>query len=79
MFSNGGLASLLKCTMMEVHLKRESSNVHDAANSILLVMLKSGDILGHLEKYAAVLVPMMDSNLPGLVVKAQIGNASTLC
>lgn len=62
-----GLAKLH--TMMNVYLKREPSNVHDS-NSIL-VMLKSGEILGHLEKkYASVLAPVMDSNLPGLVVKA---------
>lgn len=61
-----GLASLH--TMMDVHLKREPSNVHDA--NAILVMLKSGEILGHLEKYATILAPVMDSNLPGLVVKA---------
>ena len=62
-----GLASLH--TMMDVHLKREPSNAHDA--NAILVKLKSGEILGHLEeKYATVLAPVIDSNLPGLVVKA---------
>ena len=62
-----GLANLH--AMMNVRLKREPGNVYDS--SAILVILKSGEILGHLEeKHAAVLAPVMDSNLPGLVVKA---------
>ena len=55
--------------MMNVRLRREPGNVYDA--NAILVHLKSGEILGHLEKrYAHVLAPIMDSNLSGLVIKA---------
>ena len=55
--------------MMNVHVKREYGNVHDV--KAILVQLKSGESLGHLEKkYASVLAPVMDSHLPGLVIKA---------
>lgn len=41
-----GLAKLQP--MMNVRVKRESGNVHDA--NAIIVQLKSGEILGHLEK-----------------------------
>ena len=56
-------------SMMNVRIKREFGNVHDA--NAILVQLKSGEMLGHLEqKHASVLAPIMDSHLPGLVIKA---------
>ena len=66
-----GLAKLH--SMMNVRVKRESENVH-VANAIV-VELKSGEMLGHLEKrYARVLAPIMDSHLPGLVRKCLVGS-----
>lgn len=56
-------------SMMNVCVTREFGNVHDV--NAILVQLKSGETLGHLEKkYASVLAPIMDSHLPGLVIKA---------
>ena len=55
-------------SMMNVRVKREFGNVHNV--NAILVQLKSGETLGHLEKYASVLAPVMDSHLPGLVIKA---------
>lgn len=55
--------------MMNVRVIREFGNVHDV--NAILVQLKSGETLGHLEKkYASILAPIMDSHLPGLVIKA---------
>ena len=56
-------------SMMNVRLQREFGNVHDPC--AIKVLLKSGEVLGHLEKrYAGVLSCIMDARLPGLIFKA---------
>ena len=65
-FYNG--LSKLK-SMMDVRLQREFNNAHDP--HAIKVVLKSGEVLGHLEKkYAGVLAHIMDAQLPGLIIKA---------
>lgn len=55
--------------MMNVNLRREYDNTHDP--NAINVVLKSGEVLGHLEKkYARVLAQIMDAHLPGLIIKA---------
>lgn len=56
-------------SMMNVRLQREFGNIHDPC--AIKVLLKSGEVLGHLEKkYAKVLAHIMDARLPGLIIKA---------
>ena len=56
-------------TMQNVRLRREHGNPHDPHS--VLVVLKSGEELGHLDStVAAVLAPVMDSNVHGLLIKS---------
>ena len=56
-------------SMMNVRLQREFGSIHDPCS--IKVTLKSGEVLGHLErKYARVFAHIMDAHLPGLIIKA---------
>ena len=53
--------------MQNVRLWRENGNPHDPHS--VWVVLKSGEELGHLDRtVAAVLAPVMDSNVHGLLI-----------
>ena len=58
-------------SMMHVYLERETHNQFD--HNSIRVVLKSGEMLGHLErKIADVLAPLMDLRIAGFAIKTYV-------